>query len=335
MRLFSGAAVVSTLAASALAFVGTGANPAGAAGKKFTVGFVVGAEADPFFQSMYVGASKEAKALGINLIWSGDPVDYSPATQLPIIQQVLAQKPNALVVAPTDTKALNSVMASAVKQGIPVFNVDSGSSVQSNITAWVTGNNVQGGQAAADALAAALKYKTACTKAHKCTVAVGVSSVTTSTDAARLLGFNQELKKKYPNITALNPVVSQSQPSVAQSGFSQDIAAHNLAGIFAIDGTDAEGAASAIAAAGSAGANIKVVGYDSYATNIANMQAGKLAAIVAQQPTLEGKLIIQYAYDRLVHKNAKGIPHLKTLPNILLTPQNCAKLCSTYVYTAS
>ncbi|OYV23916.1 MAG: hypothetical protein B7W95_00495, partial [Acidimicrobiales bacterium 20-64-4] len=113
------------------------------------------------------------------------------------------------------------------------------------------------------------------------------------------------------------------------------IAAHNLAGIFAIDGTDAEGAASAIAAAGSAGANIKVVGYDSYATNIANMQAGKLAAIVAQQPTLEGKLIIQYAYDRLVHKNAKGIPHLKTLPNILLTPQNCAKLCSTYVYTAS
>lgn len=335
LRLVQGAAVASTLAASVFTFVGGSATVANAASKKLTIGFVVGAEADPFFQSMYVGAAAEAKALGVTLRWQGDPVDYSPSTQIPIVQQVLAAKPSALIIAPTDTKALEPYVAQAVKSGIPVFNVDSGDANQKNITAWVTGNNTQGGTAAADALAVALKYAKNCTTAKKCTVAVGVSSITTSTDAARLAGFKAELAKKYPNILDLNPIVSNSQPSKAQAGFSQDISAHKLAGIFAIDGTDAEGAASAILAAGNAGKKIKVVGYDAYAANIATMKSGGIAAIISQQPTLEGKDIILAAVKRLRHGNAKGIAHLTTLANIVLTPSNCAMLCSKYVYVAS
>jgi ribose transport system substrate-binding protein len=330
------AVIAASLAASSIALVGLGSTSvAGASSKKYTIAFVVGAEADPFFQSMYLGASAEAKKLGVTLIWQGDPVDYSPATQIPVVEQILAEKPSALVIAPTDTKALEPYVAQAVKSGIPVFNVDSGDANQKNITSWVTGNNVQGGTAAADALAAALKYSTACTSSSPCTVAVGVSSITTSTDAARLKGFNAELKAKYPNITALNPIVSQSQPSVAQQGFAEDISAHHLAGIFAIDGTDAEGASSAIAAAGSAGANIKVVGYDAYAANIASMQAGKISAIISQQPTLEGADIIKYAVQRLKQHNAKGIPHLLTLANIVLTPTTPQATLNKYVYTAS
>jgi ABC-type sugar transport system substrate-binding protein len=335
MRLIQGAAVASTLAASVFAFVGGTATLANAASKKFTIAYVVGAEADPFFQSMYLGAAAEAKALGVTLIWQGDPVDYSPSTQIPIVEQLLAEKPSALVIAPTDTKALEPYVAQAVKSGIPVFNVDSGDANQSNITAWVTGNNTQGGTAAADDLAAAMNYSTKCTASAKCTVAVGVSSITTSTDAARLAGFTTELKAKYPNISQLNPIVSNSQPSKAQAGFAQDISAHKLAGIFAIDGTDAEGAASAILAAGSAGKHIKVVGYDAYASNIATMKSGGISAIISQQPTLEGKTIIMDAVKRLRQGNAKGIAHLTTLANISLTPANCAMLCAKYVYVAS
>ena len=330
------AVIAASLAVSSIAIVGLGsASQAGASSKKFSIAFVVGAEADPFFQSMYVGAHAEAKKLGVTLIWQGDPVDYSPSTQIPVVQQVLAEKPSALVIAPTDTKALEPYVAQAIKKGIPVFNVDSGDANQKNITSWVTGNNVQGGTAAADALASALNYSTTCTSASPCTVAVGVSSITTSTDAARLKGFDAQLKAKYPNITALNPIVSQSQSAVAQQGFAQDISAHHLQGIFAIDGTDAEGAAAAITAAGSAGANIKVVGYDAYASNIASMQGGKIAAIISQQPTLEGKDIIKYAVQRLKQGNAKGIPHLLTLANIVLTPTTSQATLNKYVYTAS
>ncbi|MDA8032814.1 MAG: substrate-binding domain-containing protein [Actinomycetota bacterium] len=335
-RVFQGAAVASVLAGSSLALAGGVAPVAGAAAShKYTVGFVVGAEADPFFQSMYVGAAAEAKKLGVNLVWQGDPVDYSPSTQIPVVEQVLGLKPNALVIAPTDTKALNPYIASAVKQGIKVLNVDSGSSYQKNITSWVTGNNSQGGKSAADALAQAMNYAKSCTAAKPCNVAIGVSSLTTSTDAARVAGFKAEIKAKFPHITMLNDVVSQSQPSVAQSAFAQDISAHKLAGIFAVDGTDAEGATAAVKASGSSGANIKIVGYDAYAANIQSMVAGgqgSLSAIISQQPTLEGQLIMEYAVKAL---QGKPVPHLQMLANITLTPKTAKSILAKYQYVAS
>jgi len=277
---------------------------------------------------MKAGASAEAKKLGMNLVWQGNPSVYSSATQIPIVQTLLATSPSALVLAPTDTKALQSLVGQYVAKKIPVFNVDSGDANQGNITSWVTGNNVQGGQAAADALASAMGYAKNCTAASKCVVAIGVSSITTSTDAARLQGFSAEVKKKFPNIKTLNPIVSNSQPAVATSGFKQDLAANKVSGIFAIDGTDLQGAASAIVSTGSKG--VKVVGYDAYATTIASMKAGKISAIISQQPALEGKDIIDAVYAKLTHKGM--IAHLTTLANIVLTPSNCAKLCATYVY---
>lgn len=335
MRLIQGVALASTLSASIFAFIGGSATVASAAGKKYTIAYVVGAEADPFFQSMYVGAKAEATKLGVNLIWQGDPVDYSPATQIPVVEQVLALKPNALVIAPTDTKALNPYIAQAVKSGIKVFNVDSGSSYQKNITAWVTGDNTNGGTVAADDLASALNYSTACTTASPCAVAVGVSSLTTSTDAARVKGFKAEIAAKYPNLKILNDVVSQSQPSVAQQGFAQEISANKLSGIFAVDGTDAEGATAAVKAAGAAGADIKIVGYDAYAANVKSMTdggAGSLSAIISQQPTLEGKDIILAAVSAL---NGKKVAHLTLLPNISLTPTTSAATLAQYTYVAS
>jgi len=329
----SGVAVAATLMATVGGFVGGTAAIAGASTTKYTIAFNVGAEADPFFQSMYLGASQEAAKLGVTLLWGGDPEDYSPTTQIPQVQQQLAENPNALIIAPTSTTDLNTIIAQAVASGIKVFNVDSGSSVQSNITNWVTGNNTQGGTAAADALASAIGYTKNCTKASPCTVAVGVSSLTTSTDAARVAGFNAEVKAKYPNIKTLSAIVSNSESAVAQKGFVQDITAHKLAGIFAVDGSDAVGATAAAQATKS---KVKIVGYDAYADNIKSMQAGgigALSAIIAQQPTLEGSTIVADAYAALT--GTAVTPQLDTLANILLTPSNCKKLCSTYQYAAS
>src|ERR1700692_4262684 len=73
---------------------------------KITIAFNMGAEADPFFIAMNLGAEAEAKALGVSLIWQGDPSVYSPSTQIPIVDQLLAGNPSALIIAPTDPSAL-------------------------------------------------------------------------------------------------------------------------------------------------------------------------------------------------------------------------------------
>ena len=323
-RLIAGAAAATTVASSLVAFGATGASIAGAS-THYTIDYNVGAASDPFFLTMEAGAKAEAHKLGVTLNWQGDPTNYSPTTQLPILSTQINQHPNAIVIAPTDTQALETTIASAVNSGIKVLNVDSGDANQSNITSWVTGNNVNGGTVAADALAKALHYSTAC-GSGKCYVAIGVSSISTSTDAARLKGFKNEIKAKYPKIHVLNALVSNSQPSVAEQNFTQAINSNNghHLGIFAIDGTDLQGALSA-----EGGKSLPVVGYDAYSTNVAQMIAGKVAAIVSQQPYLEGQLAIKYAVAALEgHK----VPHLQTLANEVLTPQTPLSTISKYQY---
>ena len=313
-----------------MTFVGGSAAPAGAS-SKVTIAFNVGAEADPFFQSMYIGAAAEAKTLGVNLVWQGDPENYSPSTQLPVLQELYQLHPNAIVIAPTDTKALEPITAQFVKAGIPVVNVDSGNAVQTNVSAWVTGYNELGGQQAAKGLATAIGYSTNCTSSAKCYVGVGVSSLTTSTDAARVKGFTETVAKSYPNMVMLPAVVSNSEPTTAQTKFAADLSAHNLVGIFAVDGTDAEGATAAVAAAGKT-SSVKVFGYDAYASNEASMKAGTLSGIISQQPTLEGQLAVKYAYEAYKKQH---VPHLTLIPNIVLTPSSSAATLAKYVYAAS
>ena len=144
-----------TSAASGSATTGSTGSSTG----KITVAFNMGAEADPFFIAMNIGAATEAKALGVTLIWQGDPSVYSPSTQIPILDQLLAEHPSALIIAPTDPSALQPGVNEALGQGIPVVNVDTHVNDLSKVLSFITGNNQQGGAAAADAMAKAMGYK--------------------------------------------------------------------------------------------------------------------------------------------------------------------------------
>ena len=341
-QVIRGLAVASTVAATSLVTVGAVTSEAGAS-SKVTIAFSVGDTGDPFFQTMYKGAQAEATKLGVNLNFQGNPATYSPATQLPYLDQILAQKPSALVVAPTDTKALESVVGQFVKDKIPVLNVDSGDASQSNIVSWITGNNLQGGQQAAIGLAAAMKYKSS----GYYNVVVGVSSLTTSTDAARLTGFKQEIAKSYPKMHILDVFQSESISATSTSDFNNVLASHpgkpgtkgGVSGIFAIDGTNATGAAAALAGHNLVG-KVKLIGYDAYATNVAQIynatsnKTGAFTALIAQQPYLEGQLAVKYAVQA-IKGSTKGIPHLDTIPNVLLTGASSKTTLSTYTYQSS
>ncbi len=296
---------------------------------KITIAFNMGAEADPFFIAMNVGAAAEAKKLGVNLIWQGDPSVYSPATQIPIADQLLAEHPSALVIAPTDPAALQPVVNQALAQGIPVVNVDTHVNDISKVLSFITGNNQQGGAVAADAMAKAMHYQSG----HSYQVVVGMSSPTTTTNVARLAGFKAEIAKKYPGIKIMSVAYSESVAATANANVNNWLTKYpNLKGIFAIDGTNATGAAAALQAHGLVG-KIALVGYDAYATNVALLQQHVFAALIAQQPTLEGQMAIADIVKYLRSGKSKaGIQHLVTLPNIVLTPSTPASVLAKYTY---
>jgi ABC-type sugar transport system substrate-binding protein len=326
--LATGLVLASLLGAVGTAVTASASSLRPAAAKKLVIAYNMGSEADPFFIAMNVGAAAEANKLGVTLDWQGDPSVYSPSTQIPIVEEMLAEHPDGLVISPTDPNALQPIVNEAVAEGIPVSNVDTHVTDLSHVLTFITGNNAQGGEAAADAMAKAMHY----TAGQTYQVAVGMSSPTTTTNTARLAGFKAEIAKKYPGIKIVAVAYSQSEPAVANSNVNDWLTRFpHLNGIFAIDGTNASGASAAIEAHGLVG-KIALVGYDAYANNVALLQKGVFAALISQQPALEGQLEVQYMVQYLRTHSTKGIPHLLTLPNIVLTPSSSAAVLAKYSY---
>ena len=296
-----------------------------------SIAFNMGAEADPFFISMNLGAEAAAKADGAKLIWQGDPSQYSPATQIPVLDQLLALKPQGLIIAPTDPSALQAGVNQALAAGIPVVNVDTHVNDLSKVLAFITGNNAQGGAAAADAMAKAMHY----TAGQTYQVVVGASSPTATTNTARYQGFKAEIAAKYPGIKIMAEAYSESVPATANSNINNWLTEYpNLKGIFAIDGTNAEGAASALQARNLVG-KIALVGYDAYSTNVALLQKGVFAALIAQQPEKEAQIAIGDITKYLKTRSTAGIQKTVTLPNIVLTPTTPASVLTADTYATA
>ncbi len=105
---------------------------------------------------------------------------------------MLAQKPSCLVLIPTDPNALQASVTKATAAGIPVVNVDTHVADLSNVISFITGDNKQGGAAAADAMAKAIGYK----DGGSYQVVAGLTSATATTNVDRLAGFKAELASK-------------------------------------------------------------------------------------------------------------------------------------------
>ena len=158
-----------------------------------------------------------------------------PTTQIPVVNSVLASKPSALLIAPTDTHALFAPMDAYVKAGIPVIAVDTTLANTSILTSAISSDNYQGGEKAADTIASL---------AHdKGDVAVINVQPNVSTTDLRQDGFLAEMKK-YPNMKVVAHVYDQDSPTTAESEARSIILAHSgLVGIFGTNLYSAQGAA--------------------------------------------------------------------------------------------
>ena len=314
---------------SAATGAASAAASAAAEASDISIAFVMGAEADPFFQAMKLGAEEEAAAQGVELIWQGDPSNYSPETQIPIVDNVLAQNPTALVLIPTDPKALQASVEKAVGQGVIVANVDTRVDNLDNVLTFITGDNTDGGAKAADALAAKIGYE----DGKEYEVVVGLTSKTATTNVARLEGFEKTLAEKYPGIKIVDVAYSESNPEKAATNVNNWLTKFpNLSGIFAIDGTNASGAAAAIEAKGLKD-KVALVGYDAYPDNVAKIKSGIFTALIAQDPAAEARLAIQSIVDNI--KNGTTPEKEVVIPNVTLDANTSEADLQKYTYVAN
>jgi len=299
-RSFLKASAVASLATGIAAVAGT----TKAADKKFTIALIPGLTTDAFYITMRKGAEAAAKAVGATLVFQGAP-DFNPVTQVPVLDAVIAKKPDAILIAPTDKDQLIQPLKKAADAGIPVITVDTfiGTGVYQTgkgdadfPLAYIASDNLLGGAIAARALAKAVGEKG---KVYVSNVKPGVS-----TTDQREQGFKDEMKK-YPNITVLDTQYNDDDANKAASQLQAVFARNSdLDGVFGANLFSALGAANGVQQAGQVG-KIRVVAFDAPTTIVDNINSGLVDLAIAQHPAEIGYFGVMAAY---AHLTGNSIP---------------------------
>ncbi len=121
---------------------------------KLTVGFSLYFRKDQFWKDLESVAVAKAEANGIELICQDADTDSEKQVQQ--LETFVAQKVDAIILAPVDPEAPISVIAEAAEAGIPVFTIDTNITDVSNLTSEISHDHYEGayqlGQKAADFL---------------------------------------------------------------------------------------------------------------------------------------------------------------------------------------
>lgn len=315
MKLHSALTRRFVVGAAALAVVAA-AVPAGpAAAQDVTIPIIVKDTTSFYWQIVLAGARKAGKDLGVNVPELGAQSEADINGQISILENAVSGSPAAIVISPTEFKALGKPIDEAAKS-VKVIGIDSGADSQA-FTSFLTTDNVQGGRVAADGLAAAIteKYGKAEGEVALITSLPGVGSLD-----QRAQGFKEQLAAKYPGLKLVADKVADGQATTGLNIMTDLITANpNLRGVFASNLIMAQGAGQAIAENNAQDA-IKLIGFDSDDKLVKFLTDGVIAGLVVQDPFRMGydgiKTALAASKGEAVEKNVDTGANLVTKANM-------------------
>jgi ribose transport system substrate-binding protein len=247
--------------------------------KRPVVGVSLLTETHTFFKELEGGLREEAAARGLDLVVVACEMD--PAKQAAQIEDFVAERVSAILLAPCDSDAVGPHLAGPERAGIPVFTADIAAR-SGKVVSHVASDNVQGGRLAARAMAAAL--------GDRGNVLI-IDHPTVASVQDRVRGFEDEIRQ-HPGIRIVGRPSADGQRAKAMSVMEDMLQAHpDLNGVFGINDDSALGALSVVESAGRK--DIAIVGYDATDEAQAAMRrSSALKAEVIQQPDKIGRTAI-------------------------------------------
>jgi len=262
--------------------------------KNYKMTLIAGVKGDEFYITMNCGAQAKAKELGVTLDFQG-PDKFDAGLQTPVVNAVAAKKPDAVLVAPTDTKAMYAPIKQLSDNGTKVALVDTTLEQADFAVSQIASDNEGGGKAAADTLGKLIGGKG---KVFVVNVKPGIS-----TTDARGKGF--EAGAKAAGLTYVGQEYDDDDPSKAAAVTKAALAKNpDLKGIFATNLFSAEGAATGIREAGKLG-QVKIVGFDAGPKQVEDLKKGTVQALIAQKPAEIGADGVEQAYNALTGKSTE------------------------------
>ncbi|HEX4692777.1 MAG TPA: ABC transporter substrate-binding protein [Solirubrobacteraceae bacterium] len=251
----------------------------GSSNKNYKLTLIAGVKGDEFYITMNCGAKAEAQAKGATLDFQG-PDQFDASLQTPIVNAVQAKKPDGVLIAPTDTKALYAPIKALADNGSKVVLVDTTLDQPDIAVSQIASDNTAGGEQAAKTL---LQLTGGQGKYLVINVKPGIS-----TTDQRGAGF-EKIIKSTSGATYLGQQYNNDDPAKAASIVTSTLAKNpDLTGIFATNLFGAEGAATGLRQAGKLG-KVKIVGFDAGPKQVQDLKDGVVQALIAQQPADIGK----------------------------------------------
>ena len=262
------------------------------ASKNYNLQFIQGVTGDQFYITMQCGVEAEAAKLGVTVKTQG-PQKFDPTLQKPILDSVVATKPDAILIAPTDVKAMQTPLKVAADKGIKVVLVDTTLSDPSGAVSQISSDNVAGG---AEAFKAIQQLVPGGGEVLVVNVKPGIS-----TTDQRQQGF-ADAAKADPKFKYVGTQFDQDQASTAAQVTLAALQKNpGIVGIFAANLFSAEGAATGVRQAGKSG-KVKIVGFDAEPDEVQALQQGTVQALIAQSPYTIGTDAVDQAYAALTGK---------------------------------
>ena len=283
------------------------------------IALVMKSLANEFFKTMEDGAKAHQKrhASDYDLICNGIKDEQDVAKQIDLVEQMIARKADAIVIAPADSKTLVSVCKKAMDAGIVVVNIDnkldaSALAEKKLKVPFVGPDNRKGARLAGEVLAKKLKPGDG--------VAVIEGAPNAFNAVQRKLGFEDAMKAGGMKI-----VTSQTanwEMAKANQVVAGIITEHpDIKGVLCANDSMALGAIAALKAAGKLG-SVSVVGFDNISAVHQLVKEGQILATVDQHADRLAVYGIEYALE-MVQK--KGVPADRETPVDLITAQTLAK----------
>jgi ribose transport system substrate-binding protein len=309
------------LVAAAVLCLLPGCKPAG--GNKTTtekprVALVMKSLANEFFLTMENGAKAHQKAHPdeYELLANGIKDELDVSRQIDLVEQMVAQRVDAIVVAPADSKALVPVCKKAQQAGIVVVNIDN--KFDDTVLAssdvrfpFVGPDNRKGAKAVGDFLRQKLKSGD--------NVAIVEGAPNAFNGVQRKLGFEDAMRAGGMNI-----VSSQSgywETEKANQVVAALLTEHpDLKAVLCANDSMALGAVAALRSAGKLD-RVLVVGYDNIAAVQQLVKEGRVLATADQHADQLAVFGIEYALDMLRNK---GSPADRETPVDLVTANTLA-----------
>jgi ribose transport system substrate-binding protein len=288
---------------SAVLLFGCKPSNSGKAGgaNKPRVALVMKSLANEFFLTMENGAKahQRAHAAEYDLLANGIKDELDVSRQIDLVEQMIAERVNAIVIAPADSKALVPVCKEAQAAGIIVVNIDN--KFDDAVLAangvrfpFVGPDNRKGAKAVGDFLASKLQRGDQ--------VAIVEGAPNAFNGIQRKLGFEDAMKA-----AGMNIVSSQSgywETDKANQVVAAMITEHpDLKAVLCANDSMALGAVAALRAAGKLD-KVLVVGFDNIAAMRQLLREGKVLATADQHADKLAVFGIEYALEMLKTKHA-------------------------------